>query len=125
MSASRPQAFAVAPVEQPLERFERLLDAHRHALAAGDPAAIEEASRQLQSLLSDADWRRAAVRTAAPSQVRAALGSAAINATLAARGDSHAARSLAALGLAPSLYTASGGLGGPPGRGASARGISA
>jgi hypothetical protein len=125
MTDSRRPAVAVAPVEQPLERFERLLDAHRDALAAGDPAAIEQASRQLQSLLSDADWRRAVARSAAPSRLRAALASAAINAALAARGDSHAARSLAALGLAPSLYTATGGLGGTSGRGASARGVSA
>ena len=72
---------------------------------------MQTAHAGIHGLLSDPAWRRDAARSGARTRVQAALKSAAINAGLAARGEAHAARALAALGQSPSLYTATGALG--------------
>jgi Ser/Thr protein kinase RdoA (MazF antagonist) len=108
--------------ERAIAALEALLGAQRAAMLAADVAALADAHGRIHALLSDPGWRRDAARLRSPLRVRTALKAAAINAGLAARGEAQAARALAALGVAPGLYTASGGLGGRDARG---RGITA
>ena len=112
MTAARArQQPAPAAGGRALAALETLLEAQRRAMSAGDLAAMQTAHASIHGLLSDPAWRRDAARSGARTRVQAALKSAAINAGLAARGEAHAARALAALGQSPSLYTASGALG--------------
>jgi len=123
MTAARArQQPATAAGGRALAALETLLEAQRRAMSAGDLAAMQTAHAGIHGLLSDPAWRRDAARSGAPIRVQAALKSAAINAGLAARGEAHAARALAALGQSPSLYTATGALGAKSG---SSRGLSA
>jgi uncharacterized protein (DUF2267 family) len=113
-----------SPGLQALDAIEAVLAAQRDAMVAGDPAAIEQASARLHALLADRSWRHDAALAApdARRRLRAVLLAASVNAGVAARGDAHAARALAAIGVSPGLYTASGGWGGPTSGG---RGVSA
>jgi hypothetical protein len=123
MTAARVrQQPATAAGVRALAALEHLLEVQRHAMSAGDLAAMQTAHAGIHGLLSDPAWRRDAARSGAPVRVQDALKSAAINAGLAARGEAHAARALAALGQSPSLYTASGALGAKSGP---SRGLSA
>jgi hypothetical protein len=117
----RPQQ-ATAAGERALAALETLLESQRRAISAGDFAAMQDAHAGIHGLLSNPAWRRDAARGPSQIRVQAALKSAAINAGLAARGEAHAARALAALGESPSLYTASGALGAKSGP---SRGLSA
>jgi hypothetical protein len=99
-----------------------LLDALRAAMVAGDLPALEDVRARIQGVLSDPAWRRDAACGADPARLREALALAGVGAGLAARGESHAARALATLAPAPSLYTASGALGA---RGGGSRGVAA
>jgi hypothetical protein len=110
------------PGERALQALETLLDAQRRAMTTGDVSAMEQAHAQIHALLSDAGWRRDAARGRSQPRLRAALKAAALNAGLAARGEAQAARALAALGVTPGLYTATGGYAGGanPARGVSA-----
>jgi len=96
------------PGERALQALEALLEAQRQALTAGDLAGMERAHARIHSLLSDAGWRRDAARGRSQPRLRTALKAAALNAGLAARGEAQTARALAALGVSPSLYTATG-----------------
>ncbi|MFN7645176.1 MAG: hypothetical protein ACK5PW_19175 [Burkholderiales bacterium] len=109
MTAARPQPTTAG--ERALAALETLLEAQRSAMSAGDLAAMQDAHAGIHGLLSNPAWRRDAALGPSQIRVRAALKAAAINAGLAARGEAHAARALAALGERPSLYTASGALG--------------
>jgi hypothetical protein len=115
---------APAPPEpvRAIEALERLLDAQRAALVDGDVTVLEAIHERIHALLSDPVWKHAAARDRSPHRVRRALRAAALNAGLAARGEAQAARALAAMGLAPSLYTSKGALGA---RGGPSRGLSA
>jgi hypothetical protein len=119
---SRPQPATAAAGERALAALETLLEAQRSAMSAGDLAALQDAHTGIHGLLSNPAWRRDAARGPSQIRVQAALKAAAINAGLAARGEAHAARALAALGESPALYTASGALGAKngPSRGLSA-----
>lgn len=107
-----------------LAALEALLAEQRAALVAGDLAAIDATTGRLHALLADTGWRRDLPRAtpALRRRLRAALLAAGVNAGAAARGESHAARSLAAIGTTPGLYTAAGawGRGAAPGRGVAA-----
>ncbi|RPH42864.1 MAG: hypothetical protein EHM87_15570 [Burkholderiales bacterium] len=116
------QRPAVAAGERAIAALETLLEAQRSAISAGDVAAMQTAHADIHGLLSNPSWRRDAARGPSQARVRAALQSAAINAGLAARGEAHAARALAAIGGTTSLYTASGALGA---RSGATRGLSA
>jgi hypothetical protein len=123
MTQTRPRTLpAHAAGERALAALETLLETQRRAMSAGDVGAMQAAHADIHGLLSNPAWRRDAARVPSQTRVRAALQSAAINAGLAARGEAHAARALAALGGAPSLYTATGGLGA---RSGPSRGLSA
>ena len=107
-----------APAVPPLDAVRALLDEQRAALVSGDVAALGRIAPRLQALLADPSWRRAVADDAVREAVRAALATVAVNAGLAGRAESGASRGLAALGVAPALYTASGSrgagtLGGP------------
>lgn len=97
--------------ERAIAALEGLLTRQRHALAAGELQALETATGQIQALTANAAWRRDVARDVAPQRLRAALAAVSINAALAVRGETQAARALAALGVAPGLYTAAGALG--------------
>jgi len=123
--SSRPQA--PGPGERALGALEALLATQRQAMTAGDLPALEQAHGRIHALLADPAWRGDAARTRSTTRLRTALKAAALNAGLAARGEAHAARALAALGASPALYTATGGFsgGGFPGAGGTSRGLSA
>lgn len=116
------RAPKAANADRAIEALERLLDDQRAALVAGDVPTLEAVHARIHALLSDPDWKRAAARASSPRRVRDALRAAALNAGLAARGEAQAARALAAIGQAPSVYTAKGALGA---RNGPSRGLSA
>lgn len=122
MNARAARQPAAAPGERALGALEALLALQRQAMIAGDLPALEDSHTRIHALLSDPEWRRDAARARSQLRLRAAIKTAAINVGLAARGEAQAARSLAALGIAPGLYDATGGL---SGRGIRSRGISA
>jgi len=122
MSARAARQPAAAPGERALSALEALLALQRQAMIAGDLPALEDSHTRIHALLSDPEWRRDAARVRSQLRLRAAIKTAAINVGLAARGEAQAARSLAALGIAPGLYNATGGL---SGRAIRSRGISA
>ncbi len=99
-----------------------LLGAMRAAMVAGDLPALEALRARTQAVLADPAWRRDLSDGADPGRLRAVRALAGVGAALAARGESHAARALAALAPSPSLYTASGALGA---RSGATRGVSA
>ncbi len=121
MTAGRPDRGAVR-ADAAVEAIGALLDALRAAMVAGDLPALEDLRARIQGVLSDPSWRRDAACGADPTRLRAALALTGVGAGLAARGESHAARALAALAPTPSLYTASGALGA---RGGASRGVAA
>ncbi len=106
---------AGSPGLRALDALQAAIAEQRDAMVAGDLPAIERASARLAALLADRAWRQDAALSAPPARrrLRAALLAASVNAGVAARGDAHAARTLAAMGVSPGLYTASGGWGGP------------
>lgn len=110
-----------SPGLRALDALEAALAEQRDAMVAGDLAAIERASARLGALLADRSWRLDAALTSPPARrrLRDALVAASVNAGIAARGDAHAARALAAIGVSPGLYTASGAWGGRTGPGRS------
>ena len=115
MTAAAPTRSAPA-----LDALGALLAAQRDALVSGRADALESVNTRLRTLLADPAWQRDAAR--APRALRELLAGASLNASLAARGDAQAARTLAMLGATPSLYTAAGGLGA---NGARSRGVAA
>ena len=117
-----PATPALAAAERAIGTLEALLETQRAALVSGDVAALADVHARIHALLSDPAWKRDAARGRSPRRVREALRTAALNAGLAARGEAQAARALASLGQAPSVYTARGALGAG---GASSRGLSA
>ena len=114
-----PQA---GPGERALSALEALLLVQRQAMVAGDLPALEASHGRIHAMLSDPQWRRDAARARSQPRLRAAIKTAAINVGLAARGEAQAARSLAALGIAPGLYNAAGSV---SGKGSRSLGISA
>jgi hypothetical protein len=122
MSSRVARQPAAGPGERALSALEALLALQQQAMVAGDLPALEGSHARIHAMLSDPEWRRDAARARSQLRLRAAIKTAAINAGLAARGEAQAARSLAALGIAPDLYNATGGL---SARGARSRGLSA
>ena len=91
-------------------RLATALQAHREAMAAGDLPAMLAGHERIQALLSDAHWRDAAHDGMAAVDLRAALQATAVGAALALRGEAHARRALASLGMSADVYTAAGAL---------------
>jgi hypothetical protein len=93
-----------------LDALESTLHAHREAMTAGDLPAMDATQARIRALLSDPHWRACARADAVADRLRGALRDTALDASLAARGQSHAGRALAALGLGPQVYTPAGSL---------------
>lgn len=91
------------------------LHAHRDAMAAGDLSVMRASHERVRTLLCDPRWRQAARDDADAAGLRAALRATAGDAALALRGEAHASRALASLGLSSGVYTAAGGLARGPG----------
>jgi len=117
-------AAVASPGLRALDALEAALREQRRAMVAGDLPAIDQAGARLGAVLADRTWRQdpALAAPAARRRLREAMRAAAVNAAVAARGDAQAARALEAIGVAPGLYTASGGWGGAT---AAGRGVSA
>jgi len=74
------------------------------ALSAGDLPGLQAVQTRLQSLLTHPAWQRDVALCDQREPLQAVIRAAAVNAGLAARGEAHIARSLAALGAATPIY---------------------
>ena len=109
-----------------ISALEALLAAQRQALVSGDLDAIRSAQTSIHALLVNPGWQREAAKLRSKDRLREAMQSLALNAQLAARGESAALRGLNAMSGTPALYGAGGSmLKGPGGFQRTGRGLSA
>jgi hypothetical protein len=110
-----------------LDALESTLRAHRDAMAAGDLPTMHATQARIRTWLTDPRWRASVRADADAARLRGALRDAALDAALAARGQAHAGRALACLGMGPAVYTPAGSLAAGPGalRGPGARDLNA
>lgn len=107
--------------ERALAALEQLLTAQRDALIAGDLSSLSTIQAKMHALLANPAWQRDVARNQDAARLRAGMQALAVNAQLAARGESSARRGLESLGAAPSTYGASGGLSAYAGAGRASR----
>ncbi len=109
-----------------LSALETLLATQRKALVSGDLNAIRSSQASIHALLVNPGWQREAAKLRSKDRLREAMQSLALNAQLAARGESAALRGLNAMSGTPALYGAGGSmLKGPGGFQRTGRGLSA
>lgn len=90
--------------ERAVAALQDLLAQQAVALSAGDLPGLQAVQTRLQSLLAHPAWQRDVALCDKREPLLAGLRAAVVNADLAARGEAHTARALAAMGAAPPVY---------------------